>query len=92
MKTSYDEVPNVPKIQKGVPNKFARPGINLARPEKREWKDIEAAKVCIGDTVVDVGQIAAIIHGSNWARLENIAGDRTQFDASHVVKAFVRVV
>lgn len=103
MKTRYDQVPNVPKIQKAMPSKFSRPGINLVRPEKREWKDIEAVKVCIGDMVADVGQIATVMYGSsfnsNWSQLdkvhtvvlENIAGERTQYDAGHIVKAFVRV-
>lgn len=49
------------KIQKAKPSPFARPGIALAdHAAKREWMDLKAYQVEVGDTIPDLGVVANI--------------------------------
>ncbi len=89
---AFDDIPNVPKIQKGIPKKFERQGIDIQRNIKKEWKDIQACLVQPGDVVVGYGWIATVedIPGSG-VKLENVAGDEFITAPEKIVKAFVVV-
>lgn len=84
------------RIQKATPKPFSRPGIELADPAvRRDWVDICAEDVVLGDTIPDLGVVIAIGHTvSSTGTLVRLLGPNKELVLAEdaIVKAFHRVV
>jgi hypothetical protein len=82
-------VPHIPTIRPARP-KFSRPGISLSRSEKREWQEIKARQVFVGDVVPGVGLVSGIDVSVLGELLifENVIGQRTELRPDDEVMAF----
>lgn len=85
--------PSLPGIRKVTP-KFNRPGITIRRDVKREWHEIDAGLIAVGDTVAEHGQIAhkrVDIVNPNQIVIENVLGSVFYLRLDTKVLAFIRV-
>ncbi len=56
-------LPAHPRVQRKMPSPFQRPSIAVGEPDvRREWRDIPAAELAVGDTVPGVGIIRTVTH------------------------------
>lgn len=87
-------VPNLPGIRRAIP-KFSRPAIDLTRPEKKEWREVDAYEVEIGDVVFGFGLVAHKLERNDESaigvRLENVMEEARVFIPGEKIRAFVRV-
>lgn len=73
------------------PKPFSRASVNLGSSEKREWRNIAAADVAVGDVVRDVGKVGRVHRDMYRAIVEIISTDVYYFGFNDTVYAFVKV-
>ena len=73
------------------PKPFRRPSIDLDGKGRKEWQDVPAESLKVGDIVQDYGQVKDVASNNHGTTLSFLSGTHVFYDPKALVRAFTAV-